>query len=406
MQPIRTTEELEALKAQESKLAEELLHDFPWRDEALAIIGDVWYRHGDAVKAEQSWNEALQINPKRADVHSSIAWLFFKKGDCEQSIAHYRKALEIQPGLSDVRTNIARALIMSGQHVEAITELEKEIQTAPESSFAFFLLGQAYSQQQQYAEARESYETAINIEPDYANAYYGLITACTKLGDRDMAKRYSAAFKQLKSEARENLQGRKAEYDDFAETQKNTATTYVNIGRMYREAGNLARAEAILKYGAGLDPNNILGYLELASLYQADGKPAKAIQMHRKIGEVQPQASISYLMIGMLSEQLQRYNDAEEYFSRLIEVDPQNTDGYRKLARLYLKTKKNLPQARQLAQKAVSLRASAANVFVFAWACHENKDRQAALAAIEQAMTLDPSNQEYRNLYQVIQQGK
>jgi hypothetical protein len=67
-----------------------------------------------------------------------------------------------------------------------------------------------------------------------------------------------------------------------------------------------------------------------------------------------------------------------------------------------LKTRKDLPQALQLAKKAVSLEASAANCFVFAWACDENGDTANALSAVKRAMTLDPDNQQYQRLYQVI----
>lgn len=406
MEPIRTCEGLAALKKQELDIVEELLQDFPGRSDSFAIMGNVWYRHGNAIEAEKFWKEALKINPKQADVHRSMGWLFLKKGDYEQSITHNRKALEIQPQLSNVHSNIGRALMMSGRHSEAIEELEKEIQIAPKSSFAFFLLGQTYFQQKEYDEAKKYYEMAISIKPDYANVYYGLTAVCTKLGHRDQAKVYSATFKKLKAEARKGLKDRKIEYDDFAETQKNAAITYINVGQMYRENGKLPKAEELLKCAAGLDPNNIVSYLQLASLYQTDKQPAKAIQMYRRISEIQPEASVSYLVIGILSGQLKRYDDSEEAFRKLITLAPKTSDGYRELARLYLKTRKNLPQARQLAYKAVSLKASAANCFVFAWACDENGDKANAQSAIKRAMILEPNNQQYQRLYQVIQQRK
>ena len=380
------------------------MQDFPGRDGSLAVMGNLWYRHGNAVEAEKFWKETLKVNPKRADVHSSMGWHFLKKGDYEQSIAHYRKALEIQPRLSDVHSNIARALMMSGRPSEAIEELEKEIQIAPKSSFAYFLLGQNYFQRKDYDQAKKYYEMAVTIQPNYANAYYGLTTICAKLGHRDQATVYSATFKKLKAEARKGLKGRKIEYDDFAETQKNAAITYINVGRMYRENGQLPKAEALLKYAAGLDPNNIVSYLELASLYQADKQIAKALQMHRKISEIQPESAITYLIIGILSGHLKRYDDSEDAFRKLITRAPQKSDGYRELARLYLKTRKNLPLARQLAYKAVSLEANAANCFVFAWACDENGDKVNARAAIERAVKLDPGNKQYQRLHQVIQQ--
>ncbi len=406
VKPIRTAEGLAALKKQELTLAQELLQAFPGRHDSLALMGNLWYRHGNAIEAETCWQDALNINPKQADIHRSMAWLLLKKGDYEQSVAHYHKALELQPNIPDAYSNIGRALMMSGRHSEAIEALKKEIDVAPTSSFAYFLLGQTYSQQQNYNEAKTHYEKAITLKPNYANAYYGLIGVCTQLGQRDQAKAHSATFKKLKAEARQGLEISKSAYDDFTETQKAAAITYINVGRMYREHGQHAKAEKLLVYAAGLDPNNVVSYLELASLYQKTKEPAKVIQMYRRISAIQPKASLPYLAVGVLSGQLGRYADSEKAFRKLINLTPKKPDGYRELARLYLKTRKNLPLARKLAHKAVSLQMSADNCFIFAWACDENGDQTNAQEAIKRAMALAPTNQSYQRLNQVIQQRK
>jgi tetratricopeptide (TPR) repeat protein len=88
----------------------------------------------------------------------------------------------------------------------------------------------------------------------------------------------------------------------------------------------------------------------------------------------------------------------------MITLAPQKSDGYRELARLYLKTGEKLPQARQLAEKAVTLDAIATNYFVLSWACYTNGDTANALPAIKRAIELDPGNQQYLLLYKQIQQ--
>ncbi|HUT44798.1 MAG TPA: tetratricopeptide repeat protein [Sedimentisphaerales bacterium] len=403
-EPLRTEQEVVALKKEELELAEKLMRDFPGRDDSLVIMGNLCYRHGNVIKALEVWNKALKINPKQADVYRSMALSSMKKGKFADAVAQFRKALEIQPQLPDVYSDIGHALMMSGRPKEAIEELEKEIQISPNSGFAYFLLGQAYLQQKEYKKAQEYYETAIKINPGYTNAYYGLASVCAKLGNRDKAKEHSENFKMLKAEERKSLKGRKIRYDDFVETQKSAAITYINVGRMYRENGKLTKAEELLKQAAGLDPENIVCFLELATLYQASSQPSKALQMYKKIREIQPEYPVSYLVIGILSAHLKQFDDAEEAFKKLITLAPQKSDGYRELARLYLKTGEKLPQARQLAQKAVALEAIAANYFVLSWACDTNGDTAKALAAVKRAIELDPGNQQYLLLYKHIQQ--
>jgi tetratricopeptide (TPR) repeat protein len=402
--PLRTEQEVVELKNREVKLAEELLREFPDSDNSLMIMGNLYYRHGNAVEALGFWKKSLKINPKQANIYASMGWLYLKKGEFEDAIVQYRKALEIQPNLPEVHSNMGHAFMMSGRPDEAIKELNKELQISPNSSFAYFLLGQAYLQQKEYEKAKKNYETAIKIKPDYTNAYYGLSTACAKLGINDKAREYSANFKRLKTEARRYLKGRKVEYDDFAETQKNAAITYINIGQMYRGNGKLQKAEQLLKQAAGFDPNNVVCFLELSSLYQANRQHLKALQMQRRVSEIQPKSHMSQLIIGILSAYLKKMDEAEDAFRKVITLAPKSSVGYRELARFYLKTKKELPQAKVLAEKAVALEASAANYFVLSWACYENGDINNAFPAIKRAIVLDPKNSNYRLLYKLIQQ--
>ena len=404
-EPLRTKQEVVALKKEELELAENLMRDFPGRDNSLVIMGNLCYRHGNAIKALEYWDKSLEINPKQANVYKSMALSSMKKGKFADAVAQFRKALEIQPQLPDVYSNIGHALMMSGRPKEAIEELEKEIQISPNSGFAYFLLGQAHLQQKEYEKAQKYYETAIKINPKYTNAYYGLASVCAKLGNRDKAKEYSEIFKKLKARERKSLKGRKIRYDDFVETQKSAAITYINVGRMYRENGKLIKAEELLKQAAGLDPENIVCFLEMATLYQVSSQPSKALQMYKKISEIQPESPVSYLVIGILSAHLKRFDDSEEAFKKLITLAPQKSDGYRELARLYLKTGNKLPQARQLAEKALALEAIATNYFVLSWACYTNGDTTNALPAIQRAIELDPGNQQYPRLYKQIQQG-
>lgn len=404
-EPLSTKQEIVALKNEEMELAEQLMRDFPGRDDSLVIMGNLCYRHGNVIKALEFWNKALKVNPKRSDVYRSMALSSMKKGKFADAVAQFRKALEIQPQLPDVYSNMGHALMMSGQTKEAIKVLEKEIQISPNSGFAYFLLGQAYLQQKEYEKAKENYEAAIKINPGYTNAYYGIASVYAKLGNRDKAKENSENFKKLKAEERKSLKGRKIKYDDFVETQKSAAITYINVGQAYRENGKLVKAEELLKQAAGLDPENIVCFLELATLYQISKQPSKALQMYKKIREIQPESPVSYLVIGILSAHLKRFDDAEEAFRTMITLAPQKPDGYRELARLYLKTGQKLPQARQLAEKAVALEATAANYFVLSWACYANGDIANALPTIKRAIKLDPGNQQYPRLYKQIQRG-
>ncbi|MHC4641342.1 MAG: tetratricopeptide repeat protein [Planctomycetota bacterium] len=402
--PLRTEQEFAALKKEELELAEKLISDFLGNENAIMIMGNVWNRYGDAVEALKLYKGVLEINPKRDDVYAVMGGIYLAEGKFEEAIGNWQKALEIQPQLPNMHSNVGHALMMLGRRDEAIRELETELQISPNSSLTYFLLGQTYLQEKDYTKAKENYEMAVKINPEYANAYYGLATVCTRLGNRDKAKEYSEKFKGLKSESRKDLKGRKILYDDFVETQKLAALTFLEAGQMYRGAGKLHEAEELLKQAAGLDPENVSCLLELASLYQDNNQPLKALQIHKKTSEIEPDNAMCHFQIGILSFQLKLFDDAEEAFRKVITLAPQQSAGYRELAGLYLKTGKKFPQARQIAEKAVSLEATAANYFVLSWACDKNGDTVNALSAIKRAVKLAPGNQQYLRFYNLIQQ--
>jgi tetratricopeptide (TPR) repeat protein len=267
-------------------------------------------------------------------------------------------------------------------------------------------MGQSHLQLEDYEKAADHYRDAINIEPTHAGAHYGLATVSSRMSQESEAAEHMQRFTALKAASRRDFQDRKRAFDDFRDMQKNAAITHVNVGRMYREQGLPEKAEPLLKRAAGLDPQNVTCFLELASLYEERKQAARSLQMRKRVRDLQPKSASAYLMIGVLSAHLGRMDDAEEAFRAMVTLAPTKPEGYRELARLYLKLGTDLAQARSLSEKAVSLEASAANYFVLGWACDATGDNASALPALRQAVALDPGNQQYVRRLQSVQRKR
>jgi tetratricopeptide (TPR) repeat protein len=115
---------------------------------------------------------------------------------------------------------------------------------------------------------------------------------------------------------------------------------------------------------------------------------------------------LNYLLVGLLYARLNRFDDSKASFMKSIEYSPESPNGYRELARLCLHTRTDIAQAKILAEKAVSLSPVAPNYFVLSRAYDSNGDRQGAISALEKAIEIDPNNQEYRRIYDVIANRK
>ena len=404
-EPLHSKQEVLALKETEVALARHLLEEYPEHEQALVIMANVFHRQGNAIESVKFRERALEVNPDRADLYTTLAWYALKKGRFAEAVTHYEQALALDPRLADVNSNMADALMKLGRHKEAVETLRNELRLAPKSSFAHYLMGQALLQLEDYEKAVDHYREAIKIEPTYASAHYGLATVCGRMSQKTEAAQHMDRFRALAAESRRDFQNRKRAFDDFRDMQKNAAITHINVGRMYRNQGQPEKAERLFKQAAGLDPQNVTCFLELASLYEERKQAARSLQMRRRVRDLQPSSASSYLMIGILSAHLGHMDDAEEAFRAMVTLAPAKPEGYRELARLYLKLGKDLAQARRLSEKAVSLEASAANYFVLGWACDAIGDSAMALPALRQAVALDPDNEQYvRRLHSV--QGK
>ncbi|MCH7920477.1 MAG: tetratricopeptide repeat protein [Planctomycetes bacterium] len=404
-EPLHSKQEVLALKQTEVALARRLLEEYPEHEQALVIMANVFHRQGNAIESLKFRERALAVNPDRADLYTGLAWYSMKKGRFEEAVTQYRQTLALDPGLPNVHSNMADALMKLGRHEEAVGVIHQALRLAPKSSFAHYLMGQALLQLEDYEKAVDHYREAIKIEPTYASAHYGLATVCGRMSQKTEAAQHMDRFRALAAESRRDFQNRKRAFDDFRDMQKNAAITHINVGRMYRNQGQPEKAERLFKQAAGLDPQNVTCFLELASLYEERKQAARSLQMRRRVRDLQPSSASSYLMIGILSAHLGHMDDAEEAFRAMVTLAPAKPEGYRELARLYLKLGKDLAQARRLSEKAVSLEASAANYFVLGWACDATGDSAMALPALRQAVALDPDNEQYvRRLHSV--QGK
>jgi len=395
-------QEVAALEKEGMELAQELMRDFPNSDEPIVLMGDLYRRLGNSVEAVRFWEKALQVNPRRFDVYHSIGLVAFEKEQYEKAVTAWKKTLEIAPEVTGLRNNLARAFLGLGQYGEAIEELEKEIKISPRSFLSHYLLGRAYLQLKEYEKAKKHYEKVIELRPDHTHAYYGLSSVCTKLKQPAKAREYMAIFKKFKARDIEVVQHRDKGAIGIAAAPKALPVLAMGAEKLYRARGDLPKAEALLKRAATLDPKNTKCLERLASLYKMSNRIPDALAQFEKIRKLEPENPFCYLNIGILSDQLKRFADAERAFQKAIALAPKQSFGYRYLARLYLRTNSRLPEAKALAERAVALEATADNYFVLGWAYDMNGDTASALAAIDQAIQLEPDNPKYKQIYEII----
>jgi tetratricopeptide (TPR) repeat protein len=380
---------------EEYRLAETLLRDFPDRDEPLTLMGNLYRRRGNSVKAIDYWEKAIAKNPNLATVYQSLGMLAFEKDEFQTSVDMWRKALKLNSSLAGIRNQLGDALMNLGRYDEAVGILDEELRSNPQSASTYYFLGRAHFQMQHYDPALACYEKAVALQADHTKAHYGLSSIYARRNEPEKARESMALFRKYKVRDDEALARIDQADHEMANATEGLLDQIRSGADLYLSAGKFDTAERLLQRGLELDPNNI-GCLErLALVYQSQKRNADALALFLKVRDIQPGNPICFLNLGSVYSQLRRFEEAQAAYQKVIELMPKESKGYSELARLYLRAGRNPSAALGLAQVAVDLEGSAENYWLLSWAQDTNGNRGAAIGAIEQAVRLSPDNEKY-----------
>jgi tetratricopeptide (TPR) repeat protein len=394
-------EKIEFLKKEQLSQAEALVAEFSRSEDALVALGNVHREHGNSAQALACWEKALAINPGRVDAYDGMAMVAMEKGEHDRAAQLWAKGISLKPDTREFRCSMAQALSRADRHEEAIGALQEEIRRFPTSGLAHYLLGQEHLLKKDYPAAKGDYEKAIALFPDHTGSYYGLMTVCLRLKLTDEVGRYKTRFDQLKArdtnQTRDSLRGR----DDYQALRKSTAQTFLAAESLYRRAGDGRRADGALARAETIDPDNPLLLTRRAQDLLRQGRLTEALVVHEKIAATNPDDVVNLFNMAGICIEIKQYQRAREVLQAAITRSPGFDGAYRELARLNLNQGWDFLRARELAAEAVRLAPTAANYFVYSWACDQTGDHAGAVAALKRSSELEPENPIYRDKYRL-----
>lgn len=397
------------LRKEAMDTAERILVDFPQDPTAHALKATAHYNLGDSAVAEKCLAQSLELDPKMAAAYDTLAMIAFERGDAERTVMLCTKALELAPNVPAVRHRLGRALMDLGRAQASVAALQETIETCGGSSETFYLLGQGYLQAKVYDKAKESFLVALELFPNYTQAYFGLFTACARLGERDEADRYRQRFRELEAQdqkvlTEDNRGG--STLNGLVHTRRVVAKTYLGAGQVYQKHGRLKRAEDLWRRAAEIDPDDMMCRAQLLVLFQQQKRGQDTQKLFEQLIEQQPTAAANYYFLGTLHLRARRFDAAEKALQKAVELGPNRPEGLRALVQLYLASGQRLPLAKVLAARLVELEPSPPSLALLTRACARIGDRAGARAAIERAIRLDPENADYARMRQQLRGGQ
>jgi len=381
---------------------------FPGDALCSALLGSAYYNTGQSAEATVHLRRCLELNPSQIEAYEILARMAYERGEPEESVRLCRDALKRAPGHLEILNRLGRALLDLGEAPEAIQQLRKAARTHKDSAETHYLLGQALLQSGNPADAKSSFLSAIALMPDHTQATFGLFTACTRLGQNEDALKFRERFQALEAIDRRTLTDRNSDQEVLTGlplVRSTVARTLFGAAQIYQAHRKDTDAGRLFFRAAFLDPEPPPYRAALEAYFIRSQSLPEGIAAFEKLAAEQPNNPWNHLFRGRLHARLQQIDKASQAFQTVQALAPQWPEGYRAMAELYLRARRNTDEALKLAQKTVELSPIATHYHLLAAICAETGDRQGALNAIEKAVTLEPGQAKYREFQKKLQES-
>lgn len=338
-------------------------------DNGTALVGMA--RHalsaGNRGDAERYALEAIQKDPKNADVWTFRAAMLRAAGQNDEALSAYAKVAELRP--TDVTAHVEQAYIHINQN--KFDEAKKDIEAARKQSpgalqtvYAQALLD--YSQGK-HAAARDSLQKVLKAAPEHMPSVLLAGAVELNLGSLEQAemnlRKYLQsnpdslyARKLLAQTLLKNSQPREAA-DVLAPTldkNANDPQLLALAGQSYMQARDFGKAEGYLQKAAALAPDVAVVRTSLGMARLSQGQNDNAIAELQRATELDPKSPAALIALVQAQAQLKDYDKALATAGRLEKLQPDNPQTYN-LKAAVLMAKGDRAAARTAWEKSVAL---------------------------------------------------
>ena len=142
-------------------------------------LGLLYSNLGDAKRAEESYRQAIAVDPTHAQSRVNLAELLFQRGG-RQSEAQklLQEAVSLQPDNGIYHEALGRHWIRVKDYQRGLASIGRAAQLMPDNAHVQFFYGVALNQLGQFTQALPFLQKAHQLEPDNAEYLSGLATIC------------------------------------------------------------------------------------------------------------------------------------------------------------------------------------------------------------------------------------
>ena len=135
-------------------------------------LGARYYHKGSYEIARRRLERALELDPKMANAHYTLALTYEQLGNPRLATEHYGKAVRVEPNNYDARNAYGVFLCRQQRFNDAVKQFDKALKiTANDASFITYTnAGACMTQKPDYKKAEEYFRNALVAKPTHAEA--------------------------------------------------------------------------------------------------------------------------------------------------------------------------------------------------------------------------------------------
>ena len=144
---------------------EQLAQRFPDNYYVQLLLGSAYRGKDEVNKAMESYQRAIEINPKLPDAYLGLAATYFMSEKVDEAIKYFKKAIELNPKHVAAYYNLGSLYEYNGQIDEAITSFEKTVEIDPNFKEVYMNLGDLYLEKGDNDKAIKAYQKVVELDP-------------------------------------------------------------------------------------------------------------------------------------------------------------------------------------------------------------------------------------------------
>jgi tetratricopeptide (TPR) repeat protein len=374
-----------------------------------------------------SFKKSININPRVAVVHFSLASAYIERKMIDKAIEEYKKTIEIEPGFSKAYLHLSRLYSNRGMYEEALNELKrakvvsglnpdiKKMQEEVSFEYAADCLNRstdaflAQDKQKAYALLNR----AVQVKPDFAYTHYVLAQFYFLDHNYKAAEEHLQKTIEISSEFwlahkllgdiyfnEGKIDKTISQYKKAISLNNDDPALYNDLGIALIQLERYNEAITYLKEASRIDPNNLNIRYSLASVHRDNSQFNEAISEYQKIVQNRPDyphihndLGDIYYHLGLTKDALEEYNKEIAYSNAKLSTNPSDPIILNNLA-YALNAIGSSASAKEAVAKAINLQPDYQQAYLtLAKICEREGKLDDSILALNKAKSLSASTQ-------------